>query len=130
MQRSDDPRSIDAELDALFAEARAAHPPLSEAFLARVLADAAQVTAERATARVLPFRPRRRFARLLEPLGGWQAAAALAACALAGFWVGFSGPDSVAILPAFEQIASDDALLAYQMIEAEDALALDSLPES
>jgi hypothetical protein len=62
------------------AERAAAAPPRAELFSA-ILADAAKVAAARR---------RRRLARLLDPVGGWRAAAALALCAAAGFWIGLS----------------------------------------
>jgi hypothetical protein len=62
------------------AERAAAAPPPAE-LLGAILVDAAKAGAARR---------RRRLTRLLDPVGGWRAAAALALCAAAGFWIGLS----------------------------------------
>lgn len=86
----------DDELEALFAEARAAAPVPDEALAARILADADRVLAERAI-RPAPRRPRRTapLGILLATLGGWRAIAGLATATIAGVWLGFAGPETV-----------------------------------
>lgn len=95
----------------IFAEARAAEPPVPEALMARVLADAvaeapapcaAPVTAPRmapqTTQAVAPPRPAPSrpiagwFDRLSAYLGGRGALAGMAAAGLAGVWIGFAQP--------------------------------------
>lgn len=82
-------------LDAFFAAGRAAAPDPSEALLARILADAAEVQVS-ATAAADARRGRGPFglwAGLLAALGGWPAVAGLASAAVAGFWIGAAQPD-------------------------------------
>ncbi|WP_118135379.1 hypothetical protein [Oceanicella sp. SM1341] len=124
-------RGTDEMLEALFAEARAAEPGPSEAFLARVLGDAADVAAERA-APARPPAPAPRgslVTRLAGAFGGWRAVAGLAACAAVGFWVGFAGPDAVTDLPVLDTLTGADMTLAYEQTSSEFALLVDSYPE-
>lgn len=116
------PGTPSAGLDALFAAARAAEPPVPAALLARIEADAAAEIARHAAARIVTFPGPRRRADPLEPLGGWRAVAALAACAVAGFWLGFAGPDSLLALPGLDRLAIPDDLVAFRVIGAEEAL--------
>jgi hypothetical protein len=77
----------DDGLEALFAEARKARPP--GALVARVLADAEAA------------RPVRRAgfgAALLRAIGGWPAAAGLAAASVAGLMIGYATPDALPFL--------------------------------
>lgn len=103
-----DRRNIDGEgaangrLDA-FLDAARAHPPApSEAFLARVAADAAMVDAARArsalatgqaAATVAAPAPRRGLQDILRAIGGWPALAGLATATVAGLWIGYAAPD-------------------------------------
>ncbi|WP_205910832.1 hypothetical protein [Paroceanicella profunda] len=136
MSRTGDPgapdRGADDMLDALFAEARRAEPGPSEAFYARILADAAEVAAARAA----PPRPVAAaapgpdlLARIAGLFGGWRAVAGLAACAALGFWVGFAGPDSLTDLPVLDTITGADTTLAYEQTSSEFALLVDTYPE-
>ncbi|MFO1141133.1 MAG: hypothetical protein U1E59_01885 [Amaricoccus sp.] len=65
-----------------FAEARAGDPGPTTALLSAILADAGAVSAERRA----PASPAPRGR-----LGGWRGLAALAACAVLGFWIGIAG---------------------------------------
>lgn len=86
----------DHELDDLFAQARITAPPPSEALMLRVLADA-DLHQPRPASR--PAAPRIGFlASLLAGLGGGGALAGLATATLAGFYIGFVQPSSVAAL--------------------------------
>jgi hypothetical protein len=87
----------DDEIDALFAEAKAQEGNVSDAFLARVLADAADVAAERAVP-VTYARPEPKrgfFAGMSEAIGGWRGGMALTASAVAGLYFGFADPVGV-----------------------------------
>lgn len=82
-------------LDALLAEARGAEAAPSPGFLARVLADAEAVAAEREAPRA---RPARRG--WLRALGGWPALGALGASMALGVGVGVAQPAALSALPA------------------------------
>ncbi|MFN3261394.1 MAG: hypothetical protein ACE37J_12630 [Pikeienuella sp.] len=81
----------EAPLDAALAAARAAPPgPAPEGLLERIMADAADVAASRGKAEAAPRRPARSgaLARLLAALPALRPAAACAAAALVGLWLG------------------------------------------
>ena len=81
----------EAELDRFFAAGRAEAPVPSDALLARILADA--------DARAVPAAPRPPasrsgwFAELLAGIGGWPAAAGIAAAAMTGVTIGMATPE-------------------------------------
>lgn len=81
-------------LEQMFAEARADAPPASDAFLARIMADA-----EAEQARILaPQPPERRpvlQAFVAALAGGWAGLGGLAAASLAGLWIGLAPPDLI-----------------------------------
>lgn len=86
----------DYELDALFDAQRDAVPPPSEAFLARIAADAAQAAHGNAQPRaVVPTAPQSALS------GGWGwllatlAPGGLIAAALTGLWIGLAGPQTL-----------------------------------
>lgn len=84
------------DLDALFEAARAHSPAPSEAFLARVVADAAAVdAARRQSAAQAAAQPgaRRGLRDRLQAIGGWPALAGLATATVAGLWIGYAAPD-------------------------------------
>lgn len=87
MKMREDPD--DPDLDAVFAAARAEEQRPPGALLARVLADA-----EATTAAARPVR-QRLGAALLQALGGWPAAAGLAAACAAGVALGLAAPAAV-----------------------------------
>ncbi len=90
----DDPRSEEGPLGPFFAAARAAAPAPDPALIAAILADA-EVAMPRP-----PSRNRSVLAPVLEMLGGWQGAGAVAASALIGFGIGLSGNGLVPEDPA------------------------------
>jgi hypothetical protein len=80
---TDDPRSEEGALAPFFAAARGAPPAPEPALIAAILADAEAA---------MPRRPSRSLlAPLLDLLGGWRGAGAVAASALIGFGIGLSG---------------------------------------
>jgi hypothetical protein len=89
----------DTDLDALFAEVRAADRRPPGALVARVLADA---EAQRRGG------GQERFgAALLRVLGGWPAAAGLGAASAAGLLIGFASPEAVPLADALSGGAFD-----------------------
>lgn len=96
---TDKDRVLDeAALDALLAGVRGTAPEAPPALMARVLADAAAVQAGfsapvAGTVRAAP--PPSLVARMLDALGGWRGAGALAASACVGLILGLSSPDAV-----------------------------------
>jgi len=93
-----------AALAPFFAAARAAPPEPSVALLSAILADAAEAGPPPAAAPA-PVR------RLAPAVGYWRGAAALAACALLGFWLGLAGGVEIdgATLQAGTASAADNA---------------------
>lgn len=87
----------DAALEALLAGVRDREPVAPPALMARVLADAAAIQTARAAAPAVRAAdtPPGLLARLLDVLGGWQGASALAASACVGLLLGLSSPDAV-----------------------------------
>lgn len=85
----------EAELDALFGAARAAGPAPSDDLMARIMADAeAELPAATATPRAVPER-RGWLSGLLSGIGGWPAAAGLAAAAVTGLAIGVASPSAL-----------------------------------
>ncbi|RVT86711.1 dihydroorotate dehydrogenase [Rhodobacteraceae bacterium CCMM004] len=82
------------DLEALFGAARRSPPAASDAFLARLAADAdaaCPAPPARRTRRIL----RGRLGVLVAAIGGWPAVAGLASAAVAGLWIGMAAPDLV-----------------------------------
>lgn len=82
------------ELERFFAAARADAAEPSLALLGAILRDAATVTAERDPVREAPAvraAPPPAGSTRLAPIGGWPGFAAMAACAVIGFWAGMAG---------------------------------------
>lgn len=92
----------DSALDAFFDAARATAPQPGAALQARVLADAAEVTDQRAlyagTNRQTDAARPGILAMALAAVGGWPAATALASVAALGVWIGAALPDTVGTL--------------------------------
>ncbi|MDH3262385.1 MAG: dihydroorotate dehydrogenase [Paracoccaceae bacterium] len=90
------PERAEAMLEEALGLARAeAARPAPEAFLARVLADAArEAPPAPAQARAAPPRLGR-LAAALAALGGWPALGGLATAGVAGLWLGLSPPAAV-----------------------------------
>lgn len=84
----------DALVEALFADARAAVPPLPEGLLSRVLVDAeaAMPRVAQAVVRAAPVVRIGWLEALVTALGGRGAVAGMAAVGLAGVWIGFAQP--------------------------------------
>ncbi len=91
MRMTDKRPLSDAELDGLFAASRRAAPAPSDDLMARVLGDAAEAAAPAAVP--APRRAGRRG--LLAQIGGWPAAAGLAAAAVAGLAIGLWQPEAL-----------------------------------
>ena len=112
---------MDAELDRLLAEARDLEPGPSDAFLTRVLEDAALAAPPAPAAPPVVAPPARRgvLHLVLAGLGGWQGAVAVAASALIGIGIGYSSPDLLADLPflAETEVATDDADLGFDTFD-------------
>ena len=95
------PFDLDAALAALAADERAARPAVSESLQARVLGDAAEVTAESAATMARPARKPARSGgfRLFGLFDAWSGAAvaAVALCLAIGLGVGYRvGPEVLA----------------------------------
>jgi hypothetical protein len=86
----------DVDLEALL---RAAHPAdmPGDDLVARVLADAARVQAERAAVSAAPAPVPRRgwLGALVQTIGGWPAVSGVALAGLTGLVIGFAVPDLV-----------------------------------
>lgn len=105
----DEPENTDP-LKAYFDAGKAARPEPGDALMARIMADADRVQAERAAAPA-PVRQQRRRGRLAwlaAALGGWPAMAGLAAATVAGLWIGVSAPAGLTGM-AQEVIAGSEA---------------------
>jgi hypothetical protein len=85
--------TAEAALEPFFAAARAADRTAvrgpTTALLSAILADAAEVSAERAAAAAEPLAAG--HGAYLRAIGGWRGLTALAACAALGFWLGIAG---------------------------------------
>lgn len=90
----------DMDLDTLLRAARRSEIP-GDDLVARVLADAASVQADRATSMATstaPGAPVQRggwFSGVVQAIGGWPAVSGMTAAALTGLAVGFGAPDLV-----------------------------------
>ncbi len=106
----------DTELDGLFTAAQDAAPVPSDDLMARILADA---EAEIAVAPAPVPMPRRGILRMaLGVIGGWPAAAGLAAAAVTGVMIGLASPDALeslsgGALSADGGYALDDLVPSY-----------------
>ncbi|WP_164660969.1 hypothetical protein [Tropicibacter sp. Alg240-R139] len=81
----------DMDLEQMFANARTQRDHLPDALSARMLADAAQVQAGRAT--MEPAARPGLWAQLRAGLGGWTGLSGLATACAAGVWIGLAPPD-------------------------------------
>lgn len=87
------------DLDDLLAEGRALRPAPGNDLMARILADAEAVAAEReGPVRSAPAR--RGWHDWLRSLGGWPAIGGLVASTLAGLWIGAAQPAALSDLAA------------------------------
>lgn len=78
-------------LEPFFEAAREEVPPLDDALMNRMIADAAAVAAARAPAASIATTPAWR--RVFVAIGGWPALAGLASATAAGVWIGVALPD-------------------------------------
>ena len=89
------------DLDDLFQAAKDTAPAPSDDLMARIMADAAAVTAEKTAPAPAPSGGF--LGGILEALGGWKPAAGLAMAGVTGIMVGFAAPttlDSITSLSA------------------------------
>ena len=85
-------------LDALFAQARTTDLQPTDGLLARIMADAVQVTQQRQEQAVTPLVPVRSgglLAGLVAALGGWPALGGLAMATATGLYIGVAPPASL-----------------------------------
>ncbi len=97
-------------LRALLDEARSQEAAPSDAFLARVLEDAAQVAADNAVVRDTPTEAGAlglldRLGRMFRGFGGLPGASVMTASVLFGLAFGYTGPDSLFELTGFSDAA-------------------------
>ncbi len=88
-------------LDALFAQARTTDLQPTDGLLARIMADAVQVTQQRQEQAVTPLVPVRSgglLAGLVAALGGWPALGGLAMATATGLYIGVAPPASLAAI--------------------------------
>jgi hypothetical protein len=107
------------DLEAWFEAARGEGPEPSDALMARVLADAEALQPRSAP----PPRSDGAWAEVWRLLGGWPAAAGLAAAGVAGLWIGAAPPEVLA--PGIEWLAGSGVASVLPSPEAGFALALD-----
>jgi len=85
------------DLDDLFAEAREQRPEPGPDLMARILADAGQVAAERVRSGPAPV-ARGAWRDWLRLLGGWPTVGGLVASTVAGLWIGVAQPAALSDL--------------------------------
>lgn len=120
------PALSEAELDRLFEAGRTARPEPSGGLMARILADAevqAQAQAVRIAVPPAPVRRRGWLGRALAEIGGWPAAAGLAAAAVAGLTIGVVSPGALDSLSggylSVDGTQADDLLPSYAILLGE-----------
>lgn len=133
MSKSDKTMMSDAMLDDFFAAARSEAPVPSEALLARILGDADEIGAAHEAREADALRPAARpraargglLAALAAAIGGWPAMASMGTAAVAGIWIGFADPASLAsvtglLTPATSESSYEveDLLPAYGDLSA------------
>lgn len=115
-QTGKDPERLDpleADLDALFSEAKRAPIDPSADLMARILADAqAAQPAEPVIAVPRGAVSAGMLSRLLTMLGGWAGVASLSAATVAGVWIGVAGPETLTD-PLFTVLGSESAFEAF-----------------
>lgn len=110
--------SEERALSALFDDARAQQDPVSTDFLTRVLADAADVTAEREAMSVAEVSQPDIWTRIgafFGQLGGLPGASLMTACALFGVSLGYAGPDTLSSLTSLGVTAEASSEFDAQM---------------
>lgn len=107
----DEPENTDP-LTAYFDAGKAARPEPGDALMARIMADADRVQADRAVAAAPVRAPRRGWLTVVtQALGGWPAMAGLATATVAGVWIGVSAPSGLAGIAQDVIVGSNDAYL-------------------
>lgn len=126
MTTQTDTTPTDADLDALFDQARAQPPQPDAAFMARVLGDA--YAQQPAPVAVVPVRARVRpglWARLAAALGGALAVAGIGSAAMAGLVIGYAQPEPVVtfagsigfgVSESLDLLPGFDALLSEELV--------------
>ena len=103
----------DDELDILFHAARRSTVAPSNDLLGRIMADADTAMPRAHTAPKMAATKSGIFATLWSAIGGWPAAAGMAAATLAGVWIGFSQPAGLDLLTeSYLGIDSEFSILA------------------
>ncbi|EYD75489.1 Dihydroorotate dehydrogenase [Rubellimicrobium mesophilum DSM 19309] len=87
------------DLENLFSEARALRPEPGDDLMARILADAEAVAAERERP-VRPVSAGPGWRNWLRTLGGWPAVGGLVASTVAGLWIGVAQPAALSDIAA------------------------------
>ncbi len=95
----------DASLDALFAASRDQVPEMSDGFLDRIAADAAQVRMP------APIDQPSLWERALDALGGWPSLGGLATAAVAGVYIGFADPTVLEVMGLDVEAETSETLL-------------------
>lgn len=114
------------ELDALFAEARAAAPPLPPALTERILADARTEQPRPGPAAAPASAPARSAGWFRGWFGSGGLAAGLVSVTLAGFLVGFVQPAPVSALAA--ALGTDTAIDSLDLIPSLPGLLTEETP--
>lgn len=125
---TDDHRDIDG-LGAYFDAVRRVRPPLSDAALDRMTAQALEVQAELSNPTASTGSARRNpFKQAIAAFGGWPAMAGLACAGVAGIWIGAVPPVGIvnlaADLGAVSNLAEDDLYLVDPVPDYTLTLAL------
>ncbi len=120
---------FDAELDALFSEARAVSGAPTSDLMARVLADAASMQPPEPQAVVhaavhTASAKTGLMAQLLASLGGWAGLASLSAATVAGVWIGVAGPETLTD-PLFAVLGTESAFEAFDGASSFDFTAFE-----
>ncbi|MDP3342740.1 dihydroorotate dehydrogenase [Frigidibacter sp.] len=129
MTMADPHNTTDPEiaLEAFFAAGRSAAAEPSATFLARVLAEAEAVQAERDAPIAEPPAPQQGlWAGIIAALGGWGGAGGLATATMAGVWLGFAGVQGSGTLTAF-LAAPEEAAVTLELIPEFDSFVLAAL---
>ncbi|MFY0690663.1 MAG: hypothetical protein JXR14_01920 [Paracoccaceae bacterium] len=90
----------EADLEALFAQARAQKTSAPDALMARIVEDAQRLQPR---PMAVPLRAPSVWSQLRAALGGWPALGGLAATALVGVYIGFSDPSLVPVPGLIDQ---------------------------
>lgn len=107
-------KETEIDLDVFFQDAKEPQTELSDRLMASILADAAEVSAERHPVEVVDSSGTAKpnwLRRFLDPLGGIQGAAAVGFCTVLGVAAGYAGTDTILSVPGlsgFVDTSSED----------------------